>query len=81
MHNVTIDQIEKNKQLIALVKEYPQIYNHNPTLQHSGETLEEVWAKIGNELEEPRKLLLFLCYQQLKSKGEEICWIRKFTIH
>lgn len=57
MHNVTSDQIEKNKQLIAIVKEYPQIYNHNPTLQHSGETLEEIWAKIGVEMEEPRKLI------------------------
>lgn len=60
MHNVTLDQVEKNKQLIALVKEYPQIYNHNPTLQHSGETLEEIWAKIGVELGEPRKNIILM---------------------
>lgn len=54
MHNVTADQIEKNKQLIRLVKNYPQIYNHDPT-QHNTETVEEVWQKIGLELEEARK--------------------------
>jgi Alcohol dehydrogenase transcription factor Myb/SANT-like len=56
MHNVTADQIEKNKQLIRLVKNYPQIYNHDPTQQSSGETVEEIWAKIGQELQETRKL-------------------------
>lgn len=54
MHNVTADQIEKNKQLIRLVKNYPQIYNHDPT-QHNTESVEEVWSKIGLELEEARK--------------------------
>lgn len=62
MHNVTLDQVEKNKQLIALVKDYPQIYNHNPTLQHSGETLEEIWAKIGAELNEQRKITIYWCF-------------------
>ncbi|KAG5676346.1 hypothetical protein PVAND_006188 [Polypedilum vanderplanki] len=52
MHNVTADQIEKNKQLIALVKQYPQIYNHDPT-QQTGETVEEIWAKIGQQMGEP----------------------------
>lgn len=66
MHNVTSDQIEKNKQLIAIVKEYPQIYNHNPTLQHSGETLEEIWAKIGVEMEEPRKLISLIDFYKIK---------------
>jgi Alcohol dehydrogenase transcription factor Myb/SANT-like len=55
MHNVTADQIEKNKQLIRLVKNYPQIYNHDPTQQSSGESVEEIWAKIGQELQETRK--------------------------
>ncbi|CRK86356.1 CLUMA_CG000067, isoform A [Clunio marinus] len=52
MHNVTADQIEKNKQLIQLVKGYPQIYNHDPTQQQNGETVEEIWVKIGQELQE-----------------------------
>jgi hypothetical protein len=56
MHNVTTDQIDKNKQLIQLVKNYPQIYNHDPAQQRSGETLEEIWLKIGQELQETRKL-------------------------
>lgn len=56
MHNVTADQIEKNKQLIRLVKNFPQIYNHDPTTtQQSGESVEEIWAKIGQELQETRK--------------------------
>lgn len=56
MHNVTADQIEKNKQLIQLVKAYPQIYNHDPsTHQQSNESVEEIWAKIGNELQDTRK--------------------------
>lgn len=56
MHNVTADQIEKNKQLIRLVKAYPQIYNHDPaTQQSSNESVEEIWAKIGNELQDTRK--------------------------
>lgn len=55
MHNVTIDQIEKNKQLIQLVKGFPQIYNHDPAQQRSGESVEEIWAKIGHELQETRK--------------------------
>jgi hypothetical protein len=54
MHNVTADQIEKNKQLIALVKNYPQIYNHDPTIQ-SGESLDEIWKTIGNQVGEGRK--------------------------
>ena len=58
MHNVTADQIEKNKQLIALVKNYPQIYNHDPAQQQSsGESVEEIWAKIGQELQETRKFI------------------------
>lgn len=73
MHNVTIDQIEKNKQLIALVKEYPQVYNHNPTLQHSGETLEEVWAKIGAELEEPRKLMMIFVLLMWCEGARKLC--------
>lgn len=53
----TADQIEKNKQLIGLVKGYPQIYNHDPAQQQSsGESVEEIWAKIGQELQESRKL-------------------------
>lgn len=56
MHNVTTDQIEKNKQLIRLVKGFPQIYNHDPTQQHSGESVEEIWQKIGQDLQETRKL-------------------------
>jgi hypothetical protein len=55
MHNVTADQIEKNKQLIRLVKNYPQIYNHDPTMQQSGESVEEIWSKIGAELQETCK--------------------------
>jgi hypothetical protein len=51
MHNVTADQIEKNKHLIALVKQFPQIYNHDPT-QQTGETVEEIWGKIGSEMGE-----------------------------
>lgn len=54
MHNVTADQIERNKQLIALVKNYPQIYNHDPTLQ-SGESLDEIWKTVGQEMGEGRK--------------------------
>lgn len=57
MHNVTLDQIEKNKQLIRLVKNYPQIYNHDPTQQQSGESLQDIWTKIGSELQETRKSL------------------------
>lgn len=62
MHNVTADQIEKNKQLITLVKGFPQIYNHDPAQQQSsGESVEEIWAKIGQELQETRKLkVLFM---------------------
>jgi Alcohol dehydrogenase transcription factor Myb/SANT-like len=60
MHNVTADQIEKNKQLIRLVKNYPQIYNHDPAQQNSGESVEEIWAKIGQELQETRKLQAFV---------------------
>lgn len=56
MHNVTADQIEKNKQLIRLVKGFPQIYNHDPAQQQqSGESVEEIWTKIGQELQETRK--------------------------
>jgi sulfur transfer protein SufE len=56
MHNVTADQIEKNKQLIKLVKNHPQIYNHDPaTQQSSNESVEEIWAKIGQELQDTRK--------------------------
>lgn len=51
MHNVTADQIERNKELIALVRNYPQIYNHDPT-QHNTESVDEVWKKIGDELNE-----------------------------
>lgn len=54
MHNVTADQIERNKQLIALVKNYPQIYNHDPTIQ-SGESLDEIWKTVGQEMGEGRK--------------------------
>lgn len=53
MHNVTADQIEKNKQLIRLVKEYPQIYNHDPSVNNN-ESVEEIWQKIGAELMEHR---------------------------
>lgn len=58
MHNVTADQIEKNKQLIRLVKAFPQIYNHDPAQQNStsGESVEEIWGKIGSDLGETRKL-------------------------
>lgn len=52
MHNVTADQIEKNKQLIALVKQFPTIYNHDPT-QQTGESVEEIWQKIGQQIGEP----------------------------
>jgi hypothetical protein len=56
MHNVTADQIEKNKQLIKLVKQHPQIYNHDPaTQQQSNESVEEIWQKIGQELQDTRK--------------------------
>jgi hypothetical protein len=61
MHNVSQDQMEKNKQLIHLVKKYPQIYNHDPT-QQTGETIEEIWQKIGSELAEPGKnIVCFNC--------------------
>ncbi|CAG9798120.1 unnamed protein product [Chironomus riparius] len=53
MHNVTVDQIEKNKHLIRLVKQYPQIYNHDPSQQHNIESVEEVWHKIGADIGEP----------------------------
>lgn len=53
MHNVTADQIEKNKQLIRLVKQYPQIYNHDPSQQHNAESVEDVWHKIGADIGEP----------------------------
>lgn len=59
MHNVTADQIEKNKQLIGLVKAFPQIYNHDPAQQQSGDSVEEIWAKIGQDLQETRKLFSF----------------------
>lgn len=67
MHNVTADQIEKNKQLIRLVKNFPQIYNHDPTQQQSGESVEEIWAKIGQELQETRKLNFFDAFKMLMS--------------
>lgn len=60
MHNVTADQIEKNKQLIRLVKGFPQIYNHDPTQQQSGDSVEEIWQKIGSELQETRKRQAFI---------------------
>lgn len=56
MHNVTADQIEKNKHLIRLVKQYPQIYNHDPTQQTNTDSVEEVWHKIGSDLGEPGKI-------------------------
>lgn len=55
MHNVTQDQIEKNVRLIQLVEKYPQIYNHDPTQQQSGDSVEEIWSKIGAELQESCK--------------------------
>lgn len=55
MHNVTADQIERNKQLIALVKNYPQIYNHDPTMQ-SGESLDDIWKGVGQEMGEPGEI-------------------------
>lgn len=61
MHNVTADQIEKNKQLIRLVKGFPQIYNHDPSQQQSGDSVEEIWTKIGQDLQETRKLQIVLC--------------------
>lgn len=62
MHNVTADQIEKNKQLIRLVKAYPQIYNHDPaTQQQSNESVEEIWSKIGQELQDTRKFTQNAC--------------------
>lgn len=54
MHNVTTDQIEKNKHLIALVKSYPQIYNRDPT-QQSDLSVEEIWQKVSSELGESGK--------------------------
>lgn len=79
MHNVTQDQIEKNKQLIKYVKEHPQIYNHDPaTQQQSNESIEEIWQKIGNEMGETRKffncyLCLMLCWWCFSSCSAESC--------
>lgn len=70
MHNVTADQIEKNKQLITLVKGFPQIYNHDPAMsqQNSGDSVEEIWAKIGQELQETRKLKVLIMLNALLTK-------------
>jgi hypothetical protein len=64
MHNVTADQIEKNKHLIALVKQFPQIYNHDPT-QQTGESVEEIWTKIGTEMGEAGMCALAFSMLQL----------------
>jgi hypothetical protein len=68
MHNVTADQVDRNKQLIELVKQYPQIYNRDPTLQHGNDlSVEDIWVKIGLEMGEQRMYYYYYFKNKLLS--------------